>query len=938
MASREFCSVIQFVIEKMAIISEYVEGSGWNKAIELFNDGSSAIDLSDESYELWIYSNGKTTARSIELTGTIQPGDVFVISHPSASAEIRSRADQTHGYLSFNGDDAVVLVRNGSILDAVGQIGVDPGSQWGSGLQSTRDNTLRRNLDSAITTSATGSFSPSSEWFGYSKDTIDDLGVAPEPPTPVQNLILSKYEEGEEWNKSIELFNGSSEPIDLEAKGIRLSLYHNGSDRAFREISLTGNILPGETFTISNDKASDELAAESQQISNALTFNGNDAIVLTQVGVVDPLDSFGQVGVDPGSSWGEGDFSTEGNTLRRRPEVAIGRTDASSSFDPALEWQSVGEVFAISPSGGVFDPSVFPGTFRDVDNPEDSVFGEVKLKEYNAADNLVDLYSSNFGVDKTVHITTDATGPFNPPLSRPARPDYLDPAILPVQGTVWGGRTDGGYAPAPGAPLDEYLQDDPSVRAIGLREIQNPAGAEKTWLVIHGWNGNLDKSDSTLNDLVGTLKGQPGESLSTDNDRILALDWREAARSGGGIGDGLADGGNFKAATWIAPVAEFATRVLYEHYGVAGDELNLVGHSLGAFVASEIGRVYRDGLNDSAVIGNGFGAGTITALDPASAFRVPFSLGYDLDGRKEGTQAPLPLESVSMFSRGFNASRSIAGNEAYAKTAHEAFLINYSPDPRNTGDEHQWVVNTFGELLDHSRSDGSLSALGQLLGRDQYQSISSIALDDEVFTNASGYRGTFSASSSELNAPESLIAQTTEVEGLTIIGGNNDDQLDDLGHHDRNDLVIGDAGNDTLYSSSGDDILLGGADNDELFGGTGNDTLVGGTGQDSLTGLGGRDTFVLSPDKITRSSFDVFKDFSPAPIGDFIGLADGLKQTDLSLTAVESYEHAGTTRFVPSVVISAFGSDIAVLEGVSLAEASNPALYQSVSLPDFVDL
>ncbi|MGB3237789.1 MAG: hypothetical protein WBB29_05810 [Geitlerinemataceae cyanobacterium] len=80
--------------------------------------------------------------------------------------------------------------------------------------------------------------------------------------------------------------------------------------------------------------------------------------------------------------------------------------------------------------------------------------------------------------------------------------------------------------------MDNYLQDDPTVRAIGLREIQNPQGAEKTWVVIHGWNSNLDDSESEIVELIGTLKGQPGESRSTDNDRILALDWREAARSG----------------------------------------------------------------------------------------------------------------------------------------------------------------------------------------------------------------------------------------------------------------------------------------------------------------------------------------------------------------------------------------------------------------------
>ncbi|MGB3560918.1 MAG: calcium-binding protein [Geitlerinemataceae cyanobacterium] len=204
-----------------------------------------------------------------------------------------------------------------------------------------------------------------------------------------------------------------------------------------------------------------------------------------------------------------------------------------------------------------------------------------------------------------------------------------------------------------------------------------------------------------------------------------------------------------------------------------------------------------------------------------------------------------------------------------------------------------------------------------------------------------------------------MIAQTTEVDGTTFIGGNGDDSIDDpngiggllsdrkfpssldgggdpLANDD--DLLVGDAGNDTLNGFSGDDILLGGQDDDDLLGWTGNDTLVGGVGQDYLTGWEGRDTFVLSPGEILHSSFDVFKDFDPDPNGDFIGLAYGLERTDLSFTAVESYEFDGETYAVASVVVSAFGSDIAVLEGVSLVEVNNPALYQTVNLPNFIEL
>ena len=364
---------------------------------------------------------------------------------------------------------------------------------------------------------------------------------------------------------------------------------------------------------------------ESDQTSVNLIFNGNDAIVLKKG--IQIVDSFGQVG-DPNrtSGWGMGDFSTLDNTLRRRPEVTVGDTDILDPFEPETQWRSVGDAFLISPDSGDADYilSQFPGDYVDLDNPEEDVVGRVKVKSYNRQDNLIDLYSSNFGVDKPVHIVTDLSGPFNPPLSRESRPAYLDPAILPVQGVIWGGSTDVNLSQDGEKPLDsDYLRQDPTVRAVGFREGQSGSSG-KTWVVIHGWNGNLDEETSSLAELVQTVTG-----TADSDDRVLALDWREAARSGG-----LPSVANFPAATWITPVAEFAARALREEYNVDPSDIILVGHSLGSYVASEIGRIYRDGL--SVIPGNGYGVETIIALDPASALTASGNRPYDLDGRVEG--------------------------------------------------------------------------------------------------------------------------------------------------------------------------------------------------------------------------------------------------------------------------------------------------------------
>src|SRR5690606_14282458 len=75
------------VAQGALIISEYVEGSSFNKALELYNSGTDALDLSQYSLEL--YSNGGTTATgTLALTGTLAAGGTLVLAHGSAAAEI----------------------------------------------------------------------------------------------------------------------------------------------------------------------------------------------------------------------------------------------------------------------------------------------------------------------------------------------------------------------------------------------------------------------------------------------------------------------------------------------------------------------------------------------------------------------------------------------------------------------------------------------------------------------------------------------------------------------------------------------------------------------------------------------------------------------------------------------------------------------------------
>ncbi|MBK7632122.1 MAG: endonuclease [Ignavibacteriales bacterium] len=160
------------------IISEYVEGSSNNKAIEIFNGTDKSIDLVANSYKLEYYFNGATTASTtINLIGTLAVGNVFVVADASSVQAIINAANQTSSSSFFNGNDAVVVKKGNTIVDVIGQVGYDPGTQWGTGTITTLNHTLRRKI--TVTqgdTNPSNVFDPAIEWDGYANDTFNGLG------------------------------------------------------------------------------------------------------------------------------------------------------------------------------------------------------------------------------------------------------------------------------------------------------------------------------------------------------------------------------------------------------------------------------------------------------------------------------------------------------------------------------------------------------------------------------------------------------------------------------------------------------------------------------------------------------------------------------------------------------------------------------------------
>ena len=164
-------------------MSEYVEGTSFNKAIEVYNATGASVDLGAQQYIIETYFNGSTSVGlTIDLAGTVADGDVFVVAHSSAVQAVLDHADQTQGGGWFNGNDAILLRKGGAggtITDRFGRVGEDPGADGWTGPDGyqTANRTLRRKPTIYQgDTASTDEFHPEAQWDMFDVDTFDGLG------------------------------------------------------------------------------------------------------------------------------------------------------------------------------------------------------------------------------------------------------------------------------------------------------------------------------------------------------------------------------------------------------------------------------------------------------------------------------------------------------------------------------------------------------------------------------------------------------------------------------------------------------------------------------------------------------------------------------------------------------------------------------------------
>ncbi len=215
--------------------SEYIEGTGNNKALEIYNPAQQSIDMS--KYKVFVSFNGGASVTSKVLSGSLAPGGTYIIVHYQAPDSNTlfplSNIKQTGTW--FNGNDAIALIDTvtGDTLDIIGTIGEDPGTNWPitSG-GSTENYTLVRNAD--VHVGSTNWISGQTQWTSYPQNTYTFLGSHSMNPCPIVSTPI------------ISMLNVKQFVSEIDGDVNVKMIIENPSANA---TSVTLSVLPGGTAT-----------------------------------------------------------------------------------------------------------------------------------------------------------------------------------------------------------------------------------------------------------------------------------------------------------------------------------------------------------------------------------------------------------------------------------------------------------------------------------------------------------------------------------------------------------------------------------------------------------------------------------------------------------------------------------------------------------------
>ena len=176
--SNDYFSINLAIPQNILMFSEYVEGSSYNKAFEVFNPENHTVDLS--GFSLKKQTNGEGDfGNDFDLSGELASHDVIVFVHPSASEELLALADfMVSGVCNFNGNDALGIFKDNELKDLLGNI--DSSGDWGKDVTLVRDSHIG---------------APSLEylpdqWIAYPVDTFSYLGYHDFDPQSSDSYVI----------------------------------------------------------------------------------------------------------------------------------------------------------------------------------------------------------------------------------------------------------------------------------------------------------------------------------------------------------------------------------------------------------------------------------------------------------------------------------------------------------------------------------------------------------------------------------------------------------------------------------------------------------------------------------------------------------------------------------------------------------------------------
>lgn len=148
--------------------SEYVEGTSFNKALEIVNLTGSSVNLAALGYSIKKQSNGEGSwGGELLLTGSIANNEVYVIANENTThPDILNNASllKAGSPMDFNGNDAIGLFKTGVLIDVIGNF--DDPEDFG------KDVTMRRKPD--VIEPAT-IYDPN-DWDLFEMDNAEGLG------------------------------------------------------------------------------------------------------------------------------------------------------------------------------------------------------------------------------------------------------------------------------------------------------------------------------------------------------------------------------------------------------------------------------------------------------------------------------------------------------------------------------------------------------------------------------------------------------------------------------------------------------------------------------------------------------------------------------------------------------------------------------------------